>query len=463
MCPMSKSLLEVIQRSVGTIRARSALLATLVVFVALGVGSFVLLQLYERELVKNLDTTLEQQVADRVRLIENGSSNDLLTIALQEESFVWIGAANGVATALGGGLFPIDNPVPDPVGTTTTKTLFVEERTPDEVEREAKDLRLASAQTSTGQVVIVGAELDVIERTLGELARLFAIAVPLLAFFVGGLAWVVTGRALHPVAAIRAQAEAISGTTLAERVPVPATHDEVQDLAVTVNGMLERIEHHDTAIRQFSSDASHELKSPIANITALVQTRTSTDPSWGHIQEQLTSEANRLGALVENLLFLATHQDTEQPVERRAVQLDELLFSEAELVSATADIRVAIGRVEPAAVIGSIGDLSRMVRNLVDNAVRHATTRIELSLTTSDGVVVLGVEDDGPGVPVIDRQRVFERFTRLDEARARDDGGTGLGLSIVAQVATAHGATVAVGESELGGALFEVTFSPHSK
>jgi signal transduction histidine kinase len=226
--------------------------------------------------------------------------------------------------------------------------------------------------------------------------------------------------------------------------------------------MLERIEHHDTAIRQFSSDASHELKSPIANITALVQTRTSTDPSWGRIQEQLTSEANRLGALVENLLFLATHQDTEQRVERRAVQLDELLFSEAELVSATADVRVAIGRVEPAAVIGSIGDLSRMVRNLVDNAVRHATTRIELSLTTSDGVVVLGVEDDGPGVPITDRQRVFERFTRLDEARARDDGGTGLGLSIVAQVATAHGATVAVGESELGGALFEVTFSPHS-
>lgn len=449
-------------RAFASVRAKSTLLATLVVLVALGVGSFVLLELYERELVDNLDTTLEQQVADRVRLIETNGSNEVLTTVLQQEAFVWIGTPSGEVASQGGGIFPIDNPVPAAIGTTTTRTLSVEERKSDEVETERMELRLASALASTGDVVIAGAELEVIERSVGELARLFAIAVPLLAVLVGGLGWVVAGRALQPVDAIREQAEEISGATLAERVPVPDTHDEVQDLAVTMNEMLERIEHHDLAIRQFSSDASHELKSPIANITALIQTRTSSDPSWARLQAQLTSETSRLASLVENLLFLATHQDTNQDVERHAVQLDELLFSEAELVSETSDLRVGIGRVEPVAVTGSIGDLSRMVRNLVDNAVRHATSRIGLSLTTTDDRVTLVVEDDGPGIPVDDRRRVFERFTRLDEARARNDGGTGLGLSIVAQVAAAHGGTVVVADSELGGAAFEVTFSSRS-
>lgn len=457
MCLVGNALLLRIRRLLGSVRGRSTLVTTIVVSSALIVGSFVILELYERQLVNNLDSTLEQQVADRVQLLENGGQKELLTTVLQQEAFVWIGSPDGVVTAQGGGIFPLENPVPTAVGQTTTVALLVEERKPDEVETERMDLRLASGEATTGQVVLAGAELEVIDETIGELAQLFFIAVPVLAAIVAASAWFITGRALRPVAAIQAQAQAISGTTLTERVPVPDTRDEVQDLAVTVNSMLERIERHDRSLRQFSSDASHELKSPIANIKALVETRSSVDPTWASTQKRLTGETERLGDLVDNLLYLSTHQDRQQS-EGSLVSLDELLFAEAELVSATTALRVDLGGVEPASIEGSASDLQRLTRNLVDNAARHASERISFSLSTSAEHTVLTIGDDGSGIPEDQRALVFERFTRLDEARARDAGGSGLGLSIVAQIVESHSGTIEVGESPLGGATFVVRF-----
>ncbi len=429
-----------------------------VVLLTLVGGSFLLLEAYERQLTSNLDVSLEQQVADRVALLENGGSKSLLTTVLQDEAFVWIGDADGTVTAQGGAIVPLENPVPDVVGSTATIDLLVEERKPDEIEKEVMELRIASGSASTGQVVLAGAELEVIDETVSGLVRLFAIAVPIITAIVGALAWFITGRALQPVASIQTQASAITGATLGDRVPVPDSGDEIEDLATTVNQMLDRIESHDTAIRQFSSDASHELKSPIANIRALVETRSADGDDWPAIKNKLTSETDRLRDLVDNLLFLASHRDDSRVTDRVPVPLDELLFSEAELVSATTSLRVDLSNIEPVTVSGSPTDLSRLIRNLVDNAVRFAHQRMALSLSTNEaGNVVLVVADDGPGVPPHDRERVFDRFTRLDESRARNNGGTGLGLSIVAQIATAHGGSVSMSESEvLGGALVEV-------
>ncbi len=428
-----------------------------VVLATLVGGSFVLLEAYERQLVSSLDVSLEQQVADRVGLLEGGGSKELLTTVLQDEAFVWIGSPDGTVTAQGGAIFPLENPVPDDIGTTTNSSLLVEERKPDEIERERMVLRLASASASTGQVVLAGAELETIDSTVNGLARLFAIAVPLVTLLVGALAWFITGRALQPVGAIRQQAESISGTTLGERVPVPASGDEIEDLGHTVNRMLERIEHHDVALRQFSSDASHELKSPVANIRALVETGSFDDPRWASMRKELVGETDRLAALVENLLFLATHHDEDRSPRLSQVALDELLFAEAELVGSTTGLRADLSAVEPVTVSGSASDLERLVRNLVDNAARHAVHRIGFELRTDGEVAILSVSDDGPGIAEHDRERVFERFTRLDEARARDDGGTGLGLSIVAQIATAHRGHVHLGESADGGARFDVS------
>ena len=429
-----------------------------VVLLTLVGGSFLLLEAYERQLTSNLDVSLEQQVADRVALLENGGSKSLLTTVLQDEAFVWIGDADGTVTAQGGAIFPLENPVPADVGSTATIALLVEERKPDEIEKEVMELRIASGSASTGQVVLAGAELEVIDETVSGLVRLFAIAVPIITAIVGALAWFITGRALQPVASIQTQASAITGATLGDRVPVPDSGDEIEDLATTVNQMLDRIESHDTAIRQFSSDASHELKSPIANIRALVETRSAND-EWSSIKNALTSETDRLRDLVDNLLFLASHHDDGRVTDTVPVSLDELLFSEAELISATTSLRVDLGSIEPVTIDGSAIDLRRLVRNLVDNASRHAESRITLAVRQTETEAVMVVADDGPGIATQDRQRVFERFTRLDEARARDDGGTGLGLSIVAQIAAAHGGDVAVVDHDLGGAAFRVRLS----
>lgn len=450
-----------LRRFFGPVRVRSTLLSVSVVFVSLTVGSFVIIELYENRLIDNVDATIEQQVADRVRLLDNGGAQDSLTSSFAQEAFVWIGSADGELIAHGGVVFPLVNPVPEVIGQTVTSELLVEERKPDETEIELHSYRIASGQSTSGDVVIAATGLEVIDEALVDLGRLFLIAVPILTLLVGALGWIVAGRALRPVAAIRSRAEAISGTTLAERVPVPDTHDEVQDLAATVNGMLERIEQHDLAIRQFTSDASHELKSPIANIKAMVETRTSIDPSWTATQQTLTRETERLGDLVDNLLFLATHQDS-RPRSRSSVALDELLFAEAELLTATTDLRVDLSSVEPASVDGSVSDLSRLVRNLVDNAARHARQRVRFTLTSSGGTTTLVVSDDGAGISQDQRASVFERFTRLDEARDRDAGGTGLGLSIVAQIADAHGANVRIEDADLGGAAFEVVFDASS-
>lgn len=447
-----------VRRFIGPVRVRSALLSMVVVLVALTLGSVLTLNLYEGQLLDNLDATVEQQVADRVRLLDNGGSPDSMTSAFGGEAFVWIVARDGELVARGGSILPLENPVPEVIGQTTTVELLVEERKPDEVEVERYEYRLVSGASTTGQVVVAATGLEQTTDAVAELGRLFVIAIPVLTALVGAVAWIAAGRALRPVAAIRAQAESISGTTLADRVPVLETHDEVQDLAETVNAMLDRIERHDLAIRQFSSDASHELKSPIANIKAMVETRTSADATWPEVQRRLAGETNRLGDLVDNLLFLATHQDRRVGDRTNQVQLDELLFGEASMVSATSPIRVDLSRVEPVSMGGSTSDLSRLLRNLIDNAVRHASSGIALGLVADSTTVTITIADDGPGVPIEDRERIFERFTRLDEARARDQGGTGLGLNIASQVVEAHGGTIEVADSELGGALFTVAF-----
>lgn len=428
--------------------------------VALGLilALIVVLVLYRGQLQTSQDQTLEQQVADRTRLLERGSSPDSLTTVLQEEALVWIGTPDGDPISIGGAIFPIDNPVPSPIGGVTTIELLVEERKPDEIEREVMSLRIASAQTADGLVVVLaGAEDEVIGQQVRQLAFLFLGVLPILIALVGAVTWIVGGRVLRPVEEMRTRAAEITGADLSARVPVPHTQDEVQHLAVTMNSMLDRLESHDHALRQFSADASHELKSPVANLRALIDTTTLDDPIWSELQGQMQGETDRLRDLVDNLLFLASHQEGQTPVPQ-TVALDDLLFDEAELLAATGRVAVDLNGVEPVSVQGSRSDLARLLRNLVDNAARHADERVTMSTSELDGAVVLRIADDGPGIPPEDRERVFERFTRLDAARARDDGGSGLGLAIVHQIATDHGAAITITDAPSGGAQFEVRF-----
>jgi len=447
-----------VRRSIVTVRGRSALLSASVVALALLFGAALLLILLHRGIRSSLDQTLVAQARDRAQLIDSGTDPAALVSLLEEESFVWIGTPEGESVAVGDEVVPLENPVPENLNGVSGITFLGEERHGGEIEIEEFSMRVAAATTDGSLVVLVGADTEELTSVLVRLAVLMAFGLPIVAVLVGALAWRAAGRALEPVENIRLQTTRITGSNLAGRVPVPHGHDEIHDLAVTMNEMLERVEAHELSLRQFTADASHELRSPLANFRALVDTADVTDPSWDDLKPRLITEADRLGNLVDNLLFLASHSETVDRREPRTVHLDDLLFDEAEMLSATGKLAVDIDGVGPAAVSGSLPDLRRLVRNLIDNAARHAVSSVRLGAFTVGDRVVVEVSDDGPGVAEADRDRVFERFTRLDDARARDDGGAGLGLAIVRQIVSDHGATISITDSQSGGATVVVGF-----
>lgn len=304
-------------------------------------------------------------------------------------------------------------------------------------------------------VLVVGASLEDADTATRTVTVLVAAAVPVVVALMSLVTWIVVGRALRPVDRMRREVDEVEGTNLHARVDEPGSGDEVDRLAVTMNRMLGRLEASQQAQRQFVSDASHELRSPLATI------RQHAEVAHAHpdvtdtrdLAEVVLDEGARLQDLVESLLLL-TRVDERGRERDRSVDLDDLVFAEA--ARARAGVHLDVSGVAPARVHGDDRLLGRVVRNLVDNAVRHAEQTVTVRLTTTDGTAVLTVDDDGHGVPGADRSRVFERFVRLDEGRARDAGGSGLGLAIVDAVVRAHAGTVAVSAAPGGGARFTV-------
>jgi signal transduction histidine kinase len=281
------------------------------------------------------------------------------------------------------------------------------------------------------------------------------VLVPLLTLGVGFLVWFGVGRALRPVESIRTTVGEITEHHLATRVPVPDTGDEIARLAVTMNEMLDRLDAASGRERRLVADASHELRSPLASVRVLLETRATTADPAAHDAEAMAAVI-RLQALVEQLLELAA-QDAVATVPIRSVDVDDLVMERASALRATTALTVDTTSVSGGQVLGSGEDLRRLVDNLAANAGRHARTTVRLEVREVPGWMQLVVADDGPGIPEADRARVFERFTRLDEARDRDRAGAGLGLSIVSGVVARHHGTVMVdADPSLGGARFVV-------
>lgn len=313
------------------------------------------------------------------------------------------------------------------------------------------ELTYRTVDTPAGErTVVVAAPLDEVEQSVAALRRNLVAGVPLLVGVVGLVSWGVVGRALRPVESIRREVEAIGGTTLHRRVPMPATGDEVDRLAHTMNAMLERLEGASTRQRQFVADASHELRSPVAAIRTELEVamRSGGAADWPGVAASLLAEEHRLERLVDDLLLLASIDDRRPaglaPVDVRAVVVDEA--ARARRVPVETDVPDGL------TVAGSRPQLSRAIANVVDNAARHARAAVRVSASRRGGRIRVVVDDDGPGIPVSERDRVFERFTRLEEARDRDRGGAGLGLAVVRSVAEAHGGTATAHDSPFGGA-----------
>jgi signal transduction histidine kinase len=249
----------------------------------------------------------------------------------------------------------------------------------------------------------------------------------------------------------------ISTSDLTERVPVPPGRDEISALATTMNDMLARIEYGHAAQRQFVGDASHELRSPLTAIISALDVAVA-HPEVFDLKvatSTLVPEAERMRVLVEDLLLLARADEGRLAMHREPIRLDDIATGEVVRQRRIGHRDVEISA-EPTELHGDGAALSRLVRNLLENAARHTRSRVEVTVRTRGGYAVVTVADDGPGIPERDRMRVFDRFVRLESDRARSSGGTGLGLAIVAEIVSAHGGTVTIGDRPGGGTVVTI-------
>ncbi len=319
---------------------------------------------------------------------------------------------------------------------------------------------VAIAQTfelPNGRRVRVGVSMPLLAVSdgLDAVRTVLWFAVPALTAAVAAITWVVAGRALRPVRAITARTQVISASNLNDRVPVPRSHDEVHELATTMNDMLARLDDSHRQQRQFVADASHELRSPVAasRVQFEVGLANPDATDWPQTATAVLTEQRHLGRLVDDLLALGRLD--EGGVGCTAdVDLDEVVTRES---ARTQTVPVVVDQCDPIRLVGNEQLLTRLVRNLIDNAARHTATDVHVALRRNGQTATLDVDDNGPGVPPADRDRIFQRFTRIDEARGRTDGGAGLGLAIAREVARAHGGEVRCDDAPTGGARFSVT------
>jgi signal transduction histidine kinase len=441
---------------------RTTAAAVLVVGVTLVLAAIAMVSLLERSLRDHVHSSALLRAEAIAEELASGTSPDGLALGVrgEDEEFVQVLDADAdvvIASPNVEGRAPVVMLAPGESGT-------IGPRTPPDVEP-FDDPFVAVATRSGGErplTVIVGRNLEIVSEARRTLTWVLTIAMPLLLVVVGVVTWRVVGRALSPVDAIGAEVEAISSRELHRRVSEPGGKDEISRLAATMNRMLARLEAGRLRERRFVSDASHELRSPVATIRQHAEVALShpEHTSTQDLAEIVLDEDARLQRLVEDLLLLTRIDEGTLELRTDPVDLDDLVFEEAARLRGATDLKVDIGGVSAGRVLGDREQLGRLIRNLTDNAVRHARTTIALSLAERNGEVVLEVYDDGTGIDDAERDRIFDRFVRLDEARDRDSGGSGLGLAIVREVAVFHGGTVAV-DSGSGGSRFEVRLPGH--
>lgn len=441
-------------RAVRPVRSRLTLTATALVTVALLIAGAVMVLVLHNVLLNSADnanTARASEIASALAETGPAGVDDALLSAGQDIDLIQIVDDRGTVLrssrshpggALGAAVPPGQRTVVD--GATAG---------PSDAEYRATRLGVRSA---AGDLTVeVGTAESALNRLVLLVAALCAAVFPVIVAAMAWLTYTFVGRALSPVERIRRRVDEISDADLAERVPVPATGDELETLARTMNAMLGRLETAQATQRRFVADASHELNSPLTSIYGLLDLADETGEPVDveTVRTLLLPEARRMRGLIADLALLARADEAGAPVRRTDVDLHRLVSDEAEHVRAVAEHSVDADTV-PAVVQADSGQLARALRNLTDNAARYARSSVAIEMTATAGRVVIAVTDDGPGIPEADRARVFERFVRLDSARARSSGGSGLGLAIVAEIVHAHGGTYGADAGEAGGARF---------
>lgn len=286
------------------------------------------------------------------------------------------------------------------------------------------------------------------------LAAVFALLLVVVALF----SWHMTERTLRPVERMRQSAEAITASDLSRRVSVPDGDRDLSRLARTFNDLLARVEAAMDAQRRFVSDASHELKGPVAATKIMLETARShpeaVDPST--LLSDLANENEQLQGIVADLLALARQDEGRLQVNLAPLDLCDLIYEEVSSLERRSAVSLDVSGVEPLVCAGDAQLLGQALRNLLENAVRYAHSHVVVTchevLGSTDRLIRIRVSDDGPGIAPADRERVFGRFVRLGKDRGRATGGTGLGLAVVQGIVERHGGRVYFSDPEIGGA-----------
>ena len=433
-------------------RFRATAAATLLAALLLAVMGFVVVGLLRTQLSENLDDALRHRADTMAALVSTGTQ----TLTIDEDTLARVTTRKGTVTTLGDiGATP-DWPTPD----AAAESLATVRSTSDRKVR----LRILTQSLSSDRgatTVQLATRLDDVSGPTRIVGRALAFAVPTAIALLAALVWWLVGRALSPVEAIRAELADITVSDLARRVPEPGTGDDIDRLARTTNATLARLETAVNRQQQLVADASHELRTPLARIRAALEVdladASSTAAELATTHEGVLADTIGLQLLLDDLLHLARSDgDGHGPMPRELVDLDDVVLAEASAVRGRGRLPVDVRRVTAVQTQGSRTDLTRVVRNLLDNAERHATSALTLTLAVVDGRVRLTVRDDGPGIAVDQRERVFERFTRLDDARSPNGGHTGLGLAIARDIVDRHGGKIAI-EGTTDNTCFVVT------
>ncbi len=439
----------------GSVRFRLTVLATAVVALALVGGSFALVASQRHSLTANVDLTLRQRsenLAPRLRaapqrapLIEEGDPEDGFEQLLDARGVVVRSTAN--ARGLRAVVPPRAPRAPDRIVTL------------DGIPLSTSSFRVLAqplATTDGPMTLVVAKNLDDVRESVATLRSTLWIWVPIVIVLFAALVWWLTGRVLQPVEAIRSEVADIGATELDHRVPVPPRDDEIARLARTMNEMLDRLEGATAEQQRFVADASHELRSPLTRLrTQLELALAHPRPDGDATNRELLVDVVDLERLLDDLLF-SVRLGSAPVLHREPVDLDDLVLEQARRLRTEAGIEVQTSDVGAARASGDPGELARAIRNLADNAARHASSVVRFAVREHGGVSTVTVTDDGPGIPREHHDLIFQRFARLDEARSRDEGGTGLGLAIVRDIVLRHGGSITVDSAPGLGTRFVV-------
>jgi signal transduction histidine kinase len=427
-----------------SLRLRVTLLSTAVLAVGLILGSFALADLFVQARVNAVDAVVKSEATTVAALATTGDLPSPLPAPAGGTVLAQIIDPAGTVLAATASASRVLSIVAVPATFAPSAHTFTT-RTSSLGSAPVRVVTLTSDLKGTPVEIVAALPIADVTSTLEALRRVLFVAVPIVLLAVAAGTWIAVGAALGPVDLLRTEADALEADDRDEppQLRVPEGADELRRLGATLNRMLSRLHGAGAQQRSFVANAAHELRSPIAAIQTQLEVALATSPGedeWPVIAADVLADVERLGAIASDLLLLA--------------RLDRL--SAGQDVGVTDIGKLADPRGTSFFVRGEEISLRRLLDNLISNADRHARSTVQVSVTQSGSTVVVAVEDDGPGIPIADRERVFERWVRLDEGRSRTDGGAGLGLAIARSIARQHGGDVLLSESSLGGLRAEV-------